>query len=110
MTNYFADFATRIRNVFWFEKLNRYLLIASLLFSLIILLIWRRYLTGEDMLVFTGFNLYPVQYLAVVLLINTVLSYFSYDKEKEISYLLLSANIFICFLFFCLEIFYLVHR
>jgi hypothetical protein len=72
-------------------------------------LIWKSILVNRDLFIYEHLGIYPMRYLVVVLLINTSLGLFSYEKEKEISYLLLSANIVVSLLIFVLEIFYLSH-
>ncbi len=58
---------------------------------------------------YNGFGVYPVQYLAVIIVLNLFIAYSSYEDDREIGYLLLSSNLFVCSLIFILEIFYLTH-
>ena len=110
MKNYLADFTTKIKNAFFVDELNRNLLLSSIIFAVLDWIIWRTFLSDSDLFVYAGFGLYPVEYLAIILVINTFMAFFAYDKEKEISYLLLSSDIFLCFLTLCLEIFYLFNK
>lgn len=89
------------------DIVDRYLVLAALFLSLANWFIWHRFLDHPDNYIYTKFSIYPVQLLAIILTINTVLAVFSYSKEKEISYLLLTGNIIAVILVFALEIFYL---
>lgn len=51
----------------------------------------------------------PLNSLFLIFGLNLFLSLFSYDKEKEISWLLLGASLMAALLIFTLEIFYLLN-
>lgn len=87
----------------------RYLLLSSIILSFLVDMLWRKYLISSDIFVYTRIGLFPMKYLFLVLLINTVLAYFSHDKEKEISHLLLIGNIALIVLSLSLEIFYSIN-
>lgn len=109
MTTFLRDTLTKVKSSFGQDILNRNLLVTTILFALFDWSIWHFFLTSPELFIYTGFGLYPVEFLAIILIINTFMSFFAYDKEKEISYLLMSSNIFISFLILALEIFYLIH-
>ena len=71
--------------------------------------IWSRRLRYEDIYVFSINGVYPIRFLGIIVLINLLLAFFSYDKEKEISYLLIGASVFVSVLIFVLEVFYLIN-
>lgn len=107
MRNYFKDGFDAIRKALFEDYINLYLLSGVIFLSLVDVLIWKFVLSIRDIYIFYGMGIYPIRYLMIILIINTVLALFSYDKEKEISYLLLSANVMATVLIFILEIFYL---
>lgn len=91
------------------DKIILWLVAPLALFSMADFFIWTRRLRYEDIYVFSINGVYPVRFLGIIILINSILAFFSYDKEKEISYLLIGASIFIAILIFVLEVFYLVN-
>jgi hypothetical protein len=90
------------------DLLDRYLLLASLSLFLLDMYIWRAFLYRENV-IFLKINIYPVDYLAIVVIVNTILSVAAHDNEKEVGYLLLMGNIIVGLLIFALEIFYLMN-
>lgn len=102
MKNYITTFKSFIT-----DKMNLWFIASLVIFSLADYLIWSMRLRFEDVYVFSINGVYPIRFLGIIVLINVVLAFFSYDKEKEISYLLLGATIFISILIFVLEVFYL---
>lgn len=107
MKNYFGESLLVMKKALFSDKLNLTFLLSTIIVAFVDFIIWRARLEIPDLFVYTGFNIYPVQYLAIVLIINTLMAIFSYSKEKEISYLLLCTNIFLVLLVLVLEIFYL---
>lgn len=107
MKQYLVSLANIIKASVWQDVINRYLILASVIFFLVDWLIWRAKLATPDMYVYLGFGVYPIKFLAAILFLNTVLAVFSYNKEKEISYLLLIGNVIAGTLILALEIFYL---
>ncbi len=107
MKNYFKDGWLGIKKALFEDFINLYLFSATIFLALVDVLIWKLVLSTKDLFIFYGMGIYPIRYLMILLLINTTLGLFSYDKEKEISYLLLSANIMAAILVLVLEIFYL---
>lgn len=91
------------------DILDRYLLIVSLCLFLIDFFIWRFFLSSDSLYIFLKINVYPVKYLAVVIMINTFLTISAHEREKEVGYLLLLGNIIVGLLIFILEAFYLIH-
>lgn len=73
-------------------------------------LIWKRALDNPDIYIYLRIGIYPIKFLAIIVLLNTALAIFSFGKEKEIDYLLMSANVFIALLIMVLEIFYIMHK
>jgi len=92
---------------FFIDKLSRRLFFGSLVFALFDYIIWARYLNSPDVFIYLRLKIYPVQYMALILVINTILAIVSFKREKEISYLLLMANLIVGFLTLALEFFYL---
>jgi len=107
MRNYFQDGYVSIKKALYDDKFNLFIVGTYCLLFLASYLIWNLYLENVSIFVYAMEDIYPVKYLAVVLLINTVLGLFAYEKEKEISYLLFGSNIFMVVLILILEIFYL---
>ncbi|HOX40873.1 MAG TPA: hypothetical protein PK263_01610 [bacterium] len=91
----------------WSDKLNRILFVITLVLSLAVWLIWRSLLSSAQTYVYVSIGIYPVKLLALFLVINTGLAIFSYQKEREIAYLLLIANTALILLVLALEIFYM---
>ena len=104
MKNYISTLKSIIRDrtILWF-------IVPLGIFFVADYLIWTLRLRFEDIYVFSINGVYPIRFLGIIVLINTILAFFSYDKEKEISYLLLGASIFVSVLIFVLEAFYLIN-
>jgi hypothetical protein len=91
------------------DRLNIILFSAIIIVFVADFFIWRLRLRYEDIYIFTLNGVYPIRFLGIILLVNTFVSIFSYEKEKEISYLLFSASLFISILILVLEMFYLIN-
>jgi ABC-type transport system involved in multi-copper enzyme maturation permease subunit len=96
-----------LKTVFVYDAVNRILLVLIFLFSAAIYLIWSNYIVGNGINVFMKVQVNPIKFLFFVIIVNLLLSAFSYQKEKEISYLLMIGSIIVTILVFALEIFYL---
>lgn len=107
MKQYLVSLTNIIKASIWQDLVNRYLILASIIFFLIDWLIWRSKLASPDIYVYLGFGVYPIKFLAVVLFLNSILAIFAFNREREISYLLLIGNIIVGILILALEIFYL---
>lgn len=107
MKNYFSDGFAAIKKALFEDYINLCLFSATIFLAVIDVVIWKVILSKRDIFIFNGMGIYPIRYLMILLLINTTLAMFSFEKEKEISYLLLAANIMATLLVFILEIFYL---
>lgn len=94
---------------FFTDRLNLYLLGGAILFFGADLLIWSLKLRYESIYIQSISGVYPIRFLVIILSINSLLAIFSSNKEKEISYLLLGANIFLTALIFVLEMFYFIN-
>jgi hypothetical protein len=110
MKTYLQKLYKEIEAVFASDKSIRYLLIGSIIFAIFDYILWKWQLSSGDIYVFLKLGIYPVKLLVVILIINTILAFASYWKEKEISYLLMIGNIIMCFLTLILEIFYLLNK
>lgn len=104
MKNYLEN----ARKAIFGDYINLYLISGNILIFLVNYLIWKLKLVDRDIYIQSLGGLYPIKYLAIVFLINGFLALFSYEKEKEISYLLFSANLFVGILILVLEMFYLI--
>jgi hypothetical protein len=91
------------------DRINLVFTILSVIIYLIVFLIWHYSLRQKDMFIFSINGIYPVRFLTIILPLNYFLGILSYRKDKEISYLLLGAGLFIAFLLLVLEIFYLIN-
>lgn len=107
MKNYITNGFELIKDALLKDRVNRYLFSFVLFGSFIDFLIWHFYLSSPDIFVYLRFNIYPIQYLAIILLINFFLAVFSYKKEKEISQLLFIGSTILVLFIFALELFYL---
>jgi len=107
--NYFADGFGAIKKALFDDHVNLCLVSGTIILVLTDTIIWKYILAKRELFLYERLGIYPLRYLVIVLLINTTLGLFSYDKEKEISYLLLSASIGVSTLIFILEIFYLIN-
>ncbi len=88
------------------DKIILYFLSALALFFIADFLIWYQRLRYEDIYVFSLNGIYPIRFLGIISAINCILAFFSYEKEKEIAYLLLGSAIFVSVLIFVLEVYY----
>lgn len=107
MKNYFKEGYDSITKALYHDRLNLVFLIVYCILFLASYLIWKFFLESDSLFVLAMEDIYPIKYLAIVLLINTVLGVFAYEKEKEITYLLFGTNLFIIVLILVLEVFYL---
>jgi len=102
--NLFLDF---IKKFALSDRVNGLLLLASILL-LIINIVLSKFTTAAGSL-FTKIGISPLSFLIAVYLINILLALTSYNKEKEISYLLFISLILVSLLIFALNIFYLTN-
>ena len=102
------NYLKTIKKAIFEDYLNLYLLSGSLFIFLVDYFLWKLKLVDKDLYIQGLSGLYPIKYLLVIYVLNSFLALFSYDKEKEISYLLFAANIFIGILILVLEIFYII--
>ena len=107
MKQYIVSFINLVKASVWQDLIDRYLILTSVILFLVDWLVWRTRLASPDVYAYIPFGIYPVKFLAVVMLLNTVLAVFSYNKEREISHLLMTGNIITGILILSLEIFYL---
>ena len=108
MKNYLSlGYQATIRALFR-DNFNLIVLTSSIVLLAVDYFIWNWRLESAELYVVSIGTIFPVQYLFVIWLINLILAVFSYDKEKEISYLLLSASCFVGLLVLILEIYYLI--
>jgi heme/copper-type cytochrome/quinol oxidase subunit 4 len=91
------------------DRINLVFTIFSIIIYLIVFLIWHFSLRYKNMYIYSTSGIYPVRYLTIILPLNYFLGIISYRKEKEISYLLFGAGLFIALLLLILEIFYLIN-
>lgn len=104
MKNYISLFKQAIIN----DYINLYILSVTIILYLLDYLIWKLYLANRDIYIQTLGGIYPIRFLVIVFVINTFLAIFSYEREKEMSYLLFSATAFIGILVLILEMFYFI--
>ena len=98
-----------LKEIYIKNKLNLILLVITAIIYLAVFLIWHYSLRYQDIYIFSLSGVYPIRLLTIVVILNLILSYASYEKEKEITPLLLGANVFLSTLILVLEIFYLVN-
>jgi len=91
------------------DSVNLTLIIIFSLEYLISFAIWHFYLRYREVYIFSNNGIYPIRFLTIILLINLILGIFSYNREKELAYLLLGVNIFLASLILILEIFYFIN-
>jgi len=104
MKNYFTTLGRILQ-----DKMIIWLSLPLAAFLISDYLIWSKRLRYDDIYVFSINGVYPIRFLGIIVLINSLLAFFSYDKEQEISYLLIGASVFVSVLIFILEVFYLVN-
>ena len=107
MKNYFKTGLSLLQEVAIRNYKTRYLFFSSIILAVIDYLIWKIMLSGPDIFVYIRISIYPIQYLTIILAINTFLAFIAYEKEREISYLLFMANLLVGGLILVLEFFYL---
>lgn len=90
------------------DKVNIWLFFFVILVSATDYILWHFYLSDPTLFVYLPVPIYPVKMLALIALINTLLSISAYPKEKEISYLLHIGSIIVSLLVLALEIFYII--
>jgi hypothetical protein len=88
---------------------NRWLFLTFFTLSLLSYIIWNKYLDSLDFYASPRIEVFPVKFLAIIIIINTALGLFSFRKEKEITYLLFIGNVLVSLLVVILEIFYLAN-
>lgn len=109
MKNYLDDCFCHLKRAVVNDYVNLYLVSASMLLYVIVFSLWKFRLSSLDIFLVTLGGIYPIRYLTIIFVLNSVLAISSYGKEKEISYLLFAANVFLTLLILILEIFYLTH-
>jgi len=95
-----------LKKVLFDDLLIRYLFLATIIISLFDYIAWRKYLSSPDLMVYVRIGIYPVELLAVIVAINTLLAITSYNREEELAHLLFIGNIICAFLVLILELFY----
>ncbi len=95
-----------LKKVLYDDILDRYLFLATMILSLSDYLVWHKYLSSPDLMVYVRIGIYPVELLAVVITINTLLAITSYNREEELAHLLFIGNVICAFLVVILELFY----
>ena len=109
MRQYITNSYSFLKGALYDDMIDRYLLLVSVLLVVIDYTIWQAFFTGEAIYVLLRISIYPIKYLAIILVLNTFLSVVAHEKDKEVGYLLLIGNIIVGILILILEIFYLVH-
>ncbi|OQA04311.1 MAG: hypothetical protein BWY68_00410 [bacterium ADurb.Bin400] len=107
MKERFRTIYSTVHDTLILDQANMYLLASAIAITGLDYLIVRLQPVAENSQHFGRLNISPLIYLLIVICVNTALAVFSFGREKEISYLLLSANIILALLVFVLEIFYL---
>jgi hypothetical protein len=95
-----------LKKVLYDDILDRYLFAATIVLSLFDYIAWHNYLSSPDLMVYVRIGIYPVELLAVIITINTLLAITSYNREEELAHLLFIGNIICAFLVLILELFY----
>lgn len=108
MKSYLQKTYIYIKTACFLDRLNLIFLCSLFVVLLLDYLIWRIKLTDRDVFIFTLNGVYPIKYLFLICLINVFLAIFSFNKEKEIGYLLYSASFFMAALVLILEFFYII--
>lgn len=103
------SFLKLLKNAFVFDHIDLYLLLASLVIGGIDVFIWELQLKNLETQSYWIIPISPLKFLIIVYIINLILGVSSFDKEKKISYLFFSANIFLAVLILILEIMYIFH-
>lgn len=96
-----------LKNALVFDHIDLYLLIASIAVGGLDYLIWVMKIKWMETQSYWIIPVSPIKFLVIVFIINFILGVSSFDKEKKISYLFFSANIFLAFLILILEIMYI---
>ncbi|MEI6498431.1 MAG: hypothetical protein WCO23_00520 [bacterium] len=107
MKNIIKNFITHLQSAFWINLPNRFLLALTLIAFGLDYYLWQGYLSGPEQYFVIRLGIYPVQYLAIIIFINTLLALFSYDEDSDVTYLLLLANAIVVYLITILEFFYI---
>ena len=107
MNQRIIDNSRYLKEVMVDDHINRWLFVGIVLLVIPIYLIWSKYLVDYQVGVFLKIGVFPLKYLFIILILNTVLAVFSYRKEKEIAYLLMMGSLAITIFIFILEVFYL---
>ena len=107
MKNYFKSTSSLIAKMIIVDPTSRYLFWSSVALSIVDYVIWKLALMGPDVFVYTRLTVYPIQYLAVIFVINTFLGLVAYEKEKEITTLLFIGYLIVGGLTLAMELFYI---
>lgn len=102
-----AVISALIKQIFLKDKVSALLFFLTLVIAVFIIIIWKLKLINFDTSYTWRVRFSPMQFLGLIFLINTALGFFSYNKEKEIAYLLFGGTLFITILIFILQVFYL---
>jgi len=108
MKNIVTSFLSLTKNTFWVNVTNRWLLILTILFSGLDYYLWQNFIHNLDQFFNIRIGIYPLQYMSIILLINTLLALASYERDREVTYFLLMSNIIIVYLITILEFCYIL--
>lgn len=92
------------------DKINRYLLISQLPMFGISFVVWIYVIERRDIFVYSVTNYFPLQIFCLIFILHLILSIYSYNRDKYISYLLLGATQLYILVIISLEILYILNR
>jgi len=107
--NKFKAFSKLMSDFFVDDLFQRYVILTTLASSLIIYYIWHYIIIPKEIFVYSAFGYYPIQVFSIIGVLHIVISLYGYNKDKLISYLLMSALLFYTILIMIIEIGYLIH-
>jgi len=108
--NTLKQFLSIIQESLIANKINRYLLISQLVMFGISLVVWIYVIERRDIFVYSVTDYFPLQIFCLIFMLHLILSVYSYNRDKYISYLLLGATQLYILVIISLEIFYILNR
>lgn len=90
------------------DKINYYSVILSICLSLIAYILWQLLSRDQLFLFYSPYKYYPLEYYVLIFIINSLISWGAYHKNKQLSNLLMPMLVFFVIMIIVLEIYYWV--
>lgn len=90
------------------DRVNLYFIISSVLMLLVAYSLWVFVIIRKGIFIYTPLDYGPHVYVLIILILHTLVSIYSYDKDEKISHLLFGSVAFFSFMSTVLMLVYMV--